>query len=284
MSAPSVPFVASVLHPSDFSDASESAFAHALAIALLRKARLTMLHVGAEPLAEDEWGRFPAVRTTLARWGVLDAGAPRAALFEKLGIHVDKVSLTARSAAGGIAEYMEERPHDLVVLATEGRDGLPAWVHPSTAERVARRSDALALFVPRGARGFVSPTDGTTTLRRILVPVAAHPDPRPAVVYAARAATALGDPPVDVAALHVGADEELPSFDLPRDPAFSWRRMRRDGDVVEAILAAAEEQPADLVVMATAGHERLLDALRGSTTEQVLRGAPCPLLAVPEWD
>jgi nucleotide-binding universal stress UspA family protein len=215
---------------------------------------------------------------------MLDAGAPRSALFDRLGIHVDKVNLTARSAAGGIADYLEKRPHDLVVLATEGREGLPAWLHPSTAERVARRSDALTLFVPRGARGFVSPADGTTSLRRILVPVAAHPDPRPAVVYAARAAMALGDPPVDIAALHVGADEGLPAFDPPQDPAFSWRRLGRDGDVVEGILASAAEQPADLVVMATAGHEGILDALRGSVTEQVLRGAPCPLLAVPEWD
>jgi nucleotide-binding universal stress UspA family protein len=275
------PFVSSVLHHSDFSEASQNAFAHALAIALLRKARLSMVHVGPEPLAEDEWGRFPAVRSTLARWGVLEPGAPREALFERLGIHVDKVSLVGRSAAAAIADFEAERPHDLVVLATEGREGLPAWLRPSTAERVARRSEALTLFVPASGRGFVSPADGTTTLRRILVPVTRHPDPRPAVVYASRTAQALGDPPVEIAALHVGGEEEPPDFDPPRDASFTWRRLGREGDVVEGILAAAAEQPADLLVMATAGHEGILDALRGSVTEQVLRGAPCPVLAVP---
>jgi nucleotide-binding universal stress UspA family protein len=35
------------------------------------------------------------------------------------------------------------------------------------------------------------------------------------------------------------------------------------------------------MMMATAGHEGILDALRGSVTQQVLRQAPCPLLAVP---
>jgi nucleotide-binding universal stress UspA family protein len=43
----------------------------------------------------------------------------------------------------------------------------------------------------------------------------------------------------------------------------------------------AETQAADLLIMTTAGHAGVLDALRGSTTEQVLRRVPCPLLAVP---
>jgi nucleotide-binding universal stress UspA family protein len=38
---------------------------------------------------------------------------------------------------------------------------------------------------------------------------------------------------------------------------------------------------ADLIVMATAGHQGALDALRGSTTERVVRQATCPVLAVP---
>ena len=34
----------------------------------------------------------------------------------------------------------------------------------------------------------------------------------------------------------------------------------------------------DLVVMASRGHDGFLDALRGSTTERVLRQVTCPLL------
>jgi nucleotide-binding universal stress UspA family protein len=50
---------------------------------------------------------------------------------------------------------------------------------------------------------------------------------------------------------------------------------------VEAILSAASYYLADLLVMPTAGRHGFLDALRGSTTEQVLRRAPCALLALP---
>ena len=42
----------SIFHPSDFSEASEVAFAHALKIALVAGAKLTMLHVEATPSAE----------------------------------------------------------------------------------------------------------------------------------------------------------------------------------------------------------------------------------------
>jgi nucleotide-binding universal stress UspA family protein len=53
------------------------------------------------------------------------------------------------------------------------------------------------------------------------------------------------------------------------------------GDVVDVILGMGEDFDVDLIVMVTSGHDSLLDMLRGSTTERVLRGARCPLLAIP---
>jgi nucleotide-binding universal stress UspA family protein len=35
------------------------------------------------------------------------------------------------------------------------------------------------------------------------------------------------------------------------------------------------------MVLATEGHLDFVDALRGSTTERVVRGSQCPVLAVP---
>ena len=46
------------------------------------------------------------------------------------------------------------------------------------------------------------------------------------------------------------------------------------------IVRTAEEHGADLIVMATHGRGFLAHALLGSTTERVLRHAPCPVLAV----
>jgi nucleotide-binding universal stress UspA family protein len=50
--------------------------------------------------------------------------------------------------------------------------------------------------------------------------------------------------------------------------------------VVQAIVDSAIEFEADIIAMPTAGHHGVLDALRGSTTERVIRHAPCPVLAL----
>jgi nucleotide-binding universal stress UspA family protein len=50
---------------------------------------------------------------------------------------------------------------------------------------------------------------------------------------------------------------------------------------VDEIVQADTAWSADLIIMTTEGHAGVLDALRGSTTERVLRRAPSPVLAVP---
>jgi nucleotide-binding universal stress UspA family protein len=154
--APNTPFVNSVFHPSDFSAASENAFAHALALALVRKTEFTILHTGG---SGEDWTGFPAVRATLERWGTLEPGSPRSAVFEQLAVRIKKVRLESRNPVEAILHYLAKHPTDLIVLATEGRTGLPSWLQPSVAERVAERSGTKTLFVPDKARGFVSRQD-----------------------------------------------------------------------------------------------------------------------------
>ena len=74
---------------------------------------------------------------------------------------------------------------------------------------------------------------------------------------------------------------EPPSLHVEDGPHWTFARMQRDGEPVEEIAAAAERVRADLIVMPTEGRHGVFDALRGSTTERVLRRSRCPLLAVP---
>jgi nucleotide-binding universal stress UspA family protein len=276
-----VPFVTSVFHPSDFSEGSRKAFAHALLIALFRRTELTLLHAGRDFLGEDEWSKFPPVRETLEHWGLLEPGSDRSAIFDEFSVRVKKANVRGRTPYAAMSSFVKERKPDLIVLATEGRDGLPSWLSPSVAEKVVRSSDTLTLFVPKEGRGFVSLEDGEITMRRILVPVDRSPSPREALVRAARIAAALGDGPVAVTALHIGDGGPLADLDFPEEPACTWQRLERSGDVVEEIGRAALEADVDLIVMPTRGRDGILDALRGSVTERVLRDARCPVLAVP---
>jgi len=272
------PFVQKVLHPTDLSPASDVAFAYALAIAVVRKAALTILNAHKD-FDHEDWTRLPRVREVLERWGLLEAGSSRADVFAKLAVKVSKVGVDASDPVEAILGFLGEHPHDLMVLATEGREGLPRFLHGSVAQQAARGSGVRALFVPEGCRGFVSLADGSLSLRRILVPVAERPDPQAAVESAAWAAEALGLPPVAIHVLHVGAT--LPDLDLPPGDTWTWHPMTRPGDPVEEILAVAEELPADLLVMTTDGRDGFIDVFRGSHVERVVRRAACPVATLP---
>lgn len=272
-----VPFVESIVHPSDLSRASRAAFAHALVIALIQKARFEILHVGGE--TPESWERFPAVRETLERWGLLAPGSARSAVFDELAVRVGKVQL-AGDPVGATLDYVREIEPDLLVLGTRGRESLARWLDPSIAQRIARRSRTMTLFVPDHGRFFVSLDDGRLSLRHILVPVDRSPDASDSLVRAARVAEALGDPPVAISLLHVGPGP-VPHYDLPEGKGWSWRVLQREGSVAGEILAAADSIAADLIVMPTDGRSGVLDALRGSITERVVAQADCPVLAVP---
>jgi nucleotide-binding universal stress UspA family protein len=272
--APLVPFVTSIFHPTDFSQASELAFAHALAIALYRKTQLVLMH--ARRGEREDWSKFPAVRETLARWQLLEPGSRPFDVFQRLGVAAMKVSARGDPVKTSMRQIRKQNP-DLVVLATRGRNGLPHWLKPSVAQAIARRTSAMTLFVPRGCRGIVS-MDGDIQLRRILIPVDHEPNAQEAVVRAARAAEAFGDEPVEILLLHVNGGD-LPQLYRPESRLCVWKELRRRGAVAKAILDAARK--ADLIVMATEGRQGFVDAMRGSVTERVVRGAPCPVLAVP---
>jgi len=73
----------------------------------------------------------------------------------------------------------------------------------------------------------------------------------------------------------------MPTLFLPHSPGYRWEERLVNGDAVDVIEREAALWEPDLLVFTTEGHHDFLDALRGSTTERVLRTARCPVLAVP---
>lgn len=273
--------IRSVLNATDFTASSQLAFAHALKIALEGRTKLYLLHADPDNGDEVDWSAFPGVRRTLARWGVLPEGSAMSDVGEKLGIHVAKVSAPDRDPVRAIVRFVDDHKNDLIVLATHGREGVPRWVRGSVAEPAAREADTPTLFLPPGARGFVDPESGVLRLRNVLIPTDHRPRPEAAVREATRICRTLSLSGVAMHLVYVGEQPDMPSLEIETGAPFEVTREARSGEVVNEILAAAAARQADLIAMATAGHHGFLDALRGSTTERVLRQAPCPVLAVP---
>lgn len=276
-----------IFHPTDFSNMSYVAFGHALRLAAESGAQLTMLHTQTETLESAlpsgsndlHWADFPHVRQTLERWGFL---GPRSSNEEwiKMGINVKKILVHRKETVHAVLAYLDKHPHDLIVLGTHQREGLDRLLHKAIAEPIVRRAGGLTLFVPEAVDGFVSPVNGAVTLQNVLIPVDHTPDPQMAVEAAAVLADAIGYRSANFTLLYVGDEASFPAVRLPERIKWRWRKATRQGEVVEQILQAAVDYSADVIAMATEGHDGFLDALRGSTTERVVRGANCPVLAV----
>lgn len=273
------PLIGNVVHPTDFSPDGEAAFLHALKTALTANAKLTILHV-APNKEEMDWANFPGVRATLERWGMLPRNSSRADVA-KLGIDVQKVILVDKDPVRAVTTYLETHPADIIVLASNAVDGRVQWFRKNVAQPLSRKSHVMTLFVPKDTDGVVSGQDASVALTSILIPVASTPDAQPAIQAAARLVYRLNCSNGIFTALHVGESDGMPALHYPDVPGWHWTTTTKSGPVIEVILEEARNVEADLIVMSTDGRHGFLDVLRGSHSERVLHGSPCPLLAIP---
>ena len=269
--------IQSVLHPTDFSESSLVAFHHALKAAMLSRCKFTLLHVSD---GASEWSQFPGVRETLERWGELPKGSPKAAVAQ-LGINACKVIANKGEPVDAVVGFLEHNPTDLIVLSTSKHDGRIPWLGKSVAAPVTRKAGEMTLLIPGDVEGFVSATDGSVKLKRILIPIARTPRPEPALNAAARFVQKWNCSEGTFVLVHVGTANTMPAVRLPEVPGWTWQKDLRTGEVIDGIVKSAKEHKADLIVLATDGRNGFLDALRGSHSERILRYGVAPLLTIP---
>jgi nucleotide-binding universal stress UspA family protein len=129
--------IGTILHPTDFSDASGAAFRLACSLARDHDARLVVLHVGREPVIAPVEGAVPTdpeqyhqeLTTALHH---IRAEAPKVRLEHWLTFAADP--------AGEIVQVARQVEADLIVMGTHGRTGLRRLVMGSVAEQVVRRA------------------------------------------------------------------------------------------------------------------------------------------------
>ncbi|KPK59219.1 MAG: hypothetical protein AMS21_10110 [Gemmatimonas sp. SG8_38_2] len=292
-----------VLYPTDFSKCASHALPQAFNMAKEYRAELHLLH--ALVLYEGDPGnaahRLPDMEEL---YGVLEENAEiqmRSAVEEHggEGFSVRSAQVRSVSAPGAILDYANENDIDLVVMGTHGRRGLRRLLLGSVAEEVVRLAPCPVLTVPERAD-----TVSTKTLKRIVVPVDFSEYASLALTYAKELSAVHA---AEMHLLHIVDEIVYPDFYPPVTPSGgsmsdelrdqSLERMQsllselpgpesqaqihvRAGRAAPAIAEFAEEQGADLIIIASHGLTGLSHILLGSVTEQLIRRASCPVFTV----
>lgn len=297
-----------ILCPTDLSEPSVRPLVYAAALARRYKAKLTVLHVA------PTFDPMPVRSAALS--GALQLIYPpsREEVLEELRRVADtagagSIDATLAAEAGDPARTIVDQaiaiPADLVVMGTHGRGGFDRFMIGSVAEKVLRKVPCPVLTVPP----HVTPASRAgVRLKNILCPMDFSPSALHAFELALDLARQAGG---SVTVLHVIewlAEEEprahahfnvseyrqyLIGHARERVQALVARQSRRGSaieDVVvlgrahREILRIAADSTADLIAMGAQGRGGLGLALFGSTTQQVVRQAPCPVLTVREAD
>lgn len=295
-----------ILCPTDFSDSSRRALDHAIAIATWYQSRITALHVIQVPLVPAPppsmlavgAGGGTAVVTSTAEVCEVDVRtwvepAVRAGIRTDVFVHQG-------NPARRILEHAQSWRTDLIVLGTHGLSGVDHAMLGSITEKVLRKAACPVMTVPP-----VVATAAKVPYKRLLCPVDFSESSLNALRYALSLAE---EADAGLTILHV--------FDWPRDvdllverfDTAEFRRVveddaraRLDGLVTDEvrqwctpstivaygkpyreIVDLAEKEDTDLIVMGVRGRNPLDLTLFGSTTNQVVRRAPCPVLTLRE--
>jgi nucleotide-binding universal stress UspA family protein len=287
-----------ILCPTDFSDVSLRAEAYATALAGHYDASLHLLHVDPPMPIMAPYGEIPVdIRLfEVQREQALTDLAEAKARALAAGVAVE-TSIRGGHAAREILAVVHEQGTDLVVLGTHGRGGVEHLLLGSVAEKIVRKAPCPVMVVPPGAH----PETGVL-FSRILCPVDGSPASADAVTFALSLARETDGlltllyvvEPVPAAGEFGAIDVqeyqklgEAHARTILRDAVAAdireWCRLEERialGKASDRILDTANAEQADIIVMGVRGRGAIDVLAFGSTTNDVIRRAGCPVLAV----
>ncbi len=201
------------------------------------------------------------------------------------GVQVDSL-VTEDRPDQAILKTAAGRQADLIVMGTHGRSGWSRIMLGSVAERVLREADRPVLTVGFGLKKFET---APLSLKKIICPVNYSPVSRKALDHAAATAERFA---AELTVIHALEPSSVPQRDreekdrlcawIPHElrPKCTFQEVIRRGNAAEQIIDLAASMEADLIVLG-AQHKPFSDStVIGTTTVNVTRHSPCPVLTV----
>ena len=295
-----------VLCPVDTSPTSRRAIEHAVTLAGWYDARLTVLHVWNPPYLPQPPILFAEREHSMLQAASDGPGEAEAFVQDQVasaraaGIECEGVIERSHNPADRILHCADTLPADLIVLGTHGRRGFERVMLGSVAERVLRKAQCPVLTVPPPA------TFKATKLpfKRLLCPVDFSEPSLAAVRFALSIAKESGAHVTLLHAIEWPTDDDaftsimlaspevrgqledqiidrLDALVLPEDRTWCDPAARvTEGKAYRRIVEFAETDETDLIVMGVHGRNPVDVMLFGSTTNQTVRRAPCPVLTM----
>ena len=275
------PFADAVLH-------------HAAAVAKAVGARMTVIHVlevtsTQEPMDPVEW--------TLRHYDRIEYLDACLSHFD--GVHAEAV-IVAGQPAERISAWAHEHGADLIVLGRGGESDALSMGLGDTARRVAESANASVLLVP-----VLAANDVEVRYHKLLIPLDGACRSECTLPLGLGIATAHG---AEVVLVHAAPKIDLIEIDLlnpeaialreqlyrhnesaarayldglgarlPEQPT-TRRRLLPSGDARRALVLAATEEHADLMVLSAAGKSGHADMTVGSVADYLINRLPIPVL------
>jgi len=292
--------VRQILCPIDLSDFSVPVLAHAISLARWYDAKVTALHVF------PTW--MPPTSLAMGSDWQMQIPEDRESITKELQMLIEPFSSTgiapplqtaAGDAAKEIVRHADETDADLIVMGTHGRSGFDRFALGSVTEKVLRKASCPVLTLPPGRDRTAPPIE----YRQILCPTDFSEASEHALDFAVSLALRAKS---RLTALHVvEAIEKDPALhapayivDIRRQQCQSARDFLHhvvsrhatsgchlDEAVVlgkphREIVRLAADRDADVIVMGVRGRGSADMTLFGSTTNQVVRHATCPVITL----
>jgi nucleotide-binding universal stress UspA family protein len=291
---PSYPARGTILHPTDFSDASRRAFELTCRIAREQDSRLLLLHV-AEPVYVSSLGMAP--QPPLPK-GYRGAWESRLRLMRPRDPSVRvEYRLEEGDVAAAILRVAREEQSGLIVMSGRERTRLGRLLAGSVTEVVEREAPCpvLRLYARRaGSAGRAAGDDsrGSDVIKTqaILHPTDFSQPARQGFEVACSLARASGS---ELVVAHVAPLSDLYCGSVYRDevetelhrmvasaPTVQARWVLLGGDPATEILSMAREDWCDLVVMGARRRTGLRRLFGQRVTEEVMRKASRPVVTV----
>jgi nucleotide-binding universal stress UspA family protein len=262
----------------DGSPAALAAAGIAIQIAQSQDLSVHGLYVVDETLALDTYADYrrelessgePASRAELLTW--FEEQGDAALQMLEVRCQAAGVPVTAELLAGGVPEMVLRESEQARLLAIgrrgHGHEGDPH--HLGQSFRTIAHHTHLPLVIGGGEE---------RTVRRLLLALDGSERAQPALAWASLLQRTLPAEVVAVAVQENGLQSTSEWLEEARAQLAGCQCLHRLGQPASNIVAVAQENQADLIVMGRYRHTALLEGLIGSTVDRVLRGTQLPVL------